>query len=75
MMSVVAASSLSPVTLESQWTQDQLEAIWKQLETQITPFFYVLNIEGPLFRMLDGGAKSFIALKFMWVPGSFFIQL
>lgn len=74
-MPVVASASLSPIELVSQWTLDQLEAVWAQLQTQITPFFYVLNIDGPLFRMLDDGAKRFIALQFMFVRTCPFIYL
>ncbi|KAH7175954.1 mating type 2 HMG1/2 protein [Dactylonectria macrodidyma] len=49
----------------SNYTQDQLDAIWDQLKAQVSPFVYVLCIEGPLYRVLDDGAKQFIAKQFM----------
>ncbi|KAH7019680.1 MAT1-2-1 like protein [Ilyonectria destructans] len=49
----------------SQYSQDQLNAVWDQLKTQVSPFVYVLCIEGNLYRMLDAGAKQFIARQFM----------
>ncbi|KAH7157855.1 MAT1-2-1 like protein [Dactylonectria estremocensis] len=52
-------------TVVSNYTQDQLDTIWDQLHAQISPFVYVLSIEGPLYRVLDDGAKQFIAKQFM----------
>ncbi|KAG6061491.1 hypothetical protein E4U17_001287 [Claviceps sp. LM77 group G4] len=44
---------------------DQREAIWSQLQMQLNPFVEVLCLDGSLYRMLDTGAKTFIATRFM----------
>lgn len=61
----VAAVELDPVRIDSVFSLHELESIWTELSGQITPFVYVLCINGPLFRLLDAGAKRFIAMKFM----------
>ncbi|KAF7563890.1 hypothetical protein G7046_g228 [Stylonectria norvegica] len=47
------------------WTPVQLQTIWSQLETQMTPFTSVLALDGALYRMLDVAAKRFFAVRFM----------
>nr|QDH06241.1 mating type 2 HMG1/2 protein [Epichloe sylvatica] len=49
----------------SQWNADQLRAIWSQLQLQVNPFVQVLCLDGNLYRMLDTGAKNFIAQNFI----------
>ncbi|KAG5984739.1 hypothetical protein E4U55_003383 [Claviceps digitariae] len=49
----------------SQWSSDQLRAIWSQLQVQVNPFVQVLCVDGSLYRMLDTGAKTFIAQNFI----------
>nr|QDH06198.1 mating type 2 HMG1/2 protein [Epichloe canadensis] len=49
----------------SQWNADQLRAIWSQLQLQVNPFVQVLCLDGNLYRMLDTGAKTFIAQNFI----------
>lgn len=62
---VLSSSGAHPAT--SQWSLTELEAIWNQLDSQVTPFAQVLNIPGELFRALDAAAKAFIAHTFMFV--------
>nr|QDH06235.1 mating type 2 HMG1/2 protein [Epichloe typhina] len=49
----------------SQWNADQLRTIWSQLQLQVNPFVQVLCLDGNLYRMLDTGAKNFIAQNFI----------
>nr|AKE48510.1 MAT1-2-1 [Ustilaginoidea virens]AKE48513.1 MAT1-2-1 [Ustilaginoidea virens] len=49
----------------SQWSPDQLRTLWNQLQAQVNPFAQVLCLDGNLYRMLDNGAKAFIAQNFI----------
>ncbi|GAO19655.1 hypothetical protein UVI_02006020 [Ustilaginoidea virens] len=51
----------------SQWSPDQLRTLWNQLQAQVNPFAQVLCLDGNLYRMLDNGAKAFIAQNFIEV--------
>lgn len=58
-------AALASHPADTNYSQEQLNGIWDQLKTQVSPFVYVLCIEGNLYRMLDAGAKKFIAHQFM----------
>jgi hypothetical protein len=60
----VMVSQASSMAL-SQWNLNQLQAVWSQLQTQVNPFAQVLCLDGSLYRLLDTGAKDFIAHNFM----------
>ena len=55
------------LSLDSEWSINDLRSVWDQLQPQVTPFVRVLNIDGNVYRALDGGAKRFIAHSFMLV--------
>ncbi|KAK7398311.1 hypothetical protein QQX98_012312 [Neonectria punicea] len=50
---------------DSQYPVEQLQVFWERMKADLNPFIYVLPIDGLTYRMLDDGAKEYIANKFM----------
>ncbi|CAM1501673.1 Fc.00g036570.m01.CDS01 [Cosmosporella sp. VM-42] len=58
------AAAADPIIM-SAIPEDQLEAIWTRIESQITPFAQVIQLDFNLFGSLDAGAQLFIVRKAM----------
>ncbi|KAK7428970.1 hypothetical protein QQZ08_004482 [Neonectria magnoliae] len=53
------------MSFDSCYPDDQLQVFWDRISAGLNPFVYVLPIAGVTYRMLDEGAKLYMARKFM----------